>query len=103
MVFTSADIPMFDFPVVTDIVTFELNILLGLSWEAVTKSFSMLSFKLSLEVLGESTRTGAVWIIRVGKGVGDIPCNGLAPFVRLGPLKSLKSTKYQRQTQRRQC
>ena len=25
-------------------------------------------------------------------------CNGLAPFVRLGPLKSLKSTKYQRQT-----
>ena len=30
-------------------------------------------------------------------------CNGLAPFVRLGPLKPLKSTKYQRQTQRRQC
>ena len=24
-------------------------------------------------------------------------CNGLAPFVRLGPWKSLKSTKYQRQ------
>ena len=24
-------------------------------------------------------------------------CNGLAPFVRLGPLISLKSTKYQRQ------
>ena len=30
-------------------------------------------------------------------------CNGLAPFVRLGPLRTLKSTKYQRQTQRRQC
>ena len=39
----------------------------------MTKSFSMLSFKLSLEVLGESTRTGAVWMIRVGEGVGDIP------------------------------
>ena len=39
----------------------------------MTKSFSMFSFKLSLEVLGESTRTGAVWIIRVDKGVGDIP------------------------------
>ena len=25
-------------------------------------------------------------------------CNGLAPFVRLGPLRSLKSTKYQHQT-----
>ena len=33
----------------------------------------------------------------------SIDCNGLAPFVRLGPLKPLKSTKYQRQTQRRQC
>ena len=30
-------------------------------------------------------------------------CNGLAPFVRLGPLRTLKSTKYQHQTQRRQC
>ena len=30
-------------------------------------------------------------------------CNGLAPFVQLGPLEPLKSTKYQRQTQRRQC
>ena len=29
-------------------------------------------------------------------------CNGLAPFVRLGPLRTLKSTKYQPQTQRRQ-
>ena len=33
----------------------------------------------------------------------DATCNGLAPFVRLGPLKPLKLTKYQRQTQRRQC
>ena len=32
-----------------------------------------------------------------------LPCNGLAPFVRLGPLRSLKLTKYQHQTQRRQC
>ena len=30
-------------------------------------------------------------------------CNGLALFVRLGPLRTLKSTKYQHQTQRRQC
>ena len=32
-----------------------------------------------------------------------IDCNGLAPFVRLGLLQTLKSTKYQHQTQRRQC
>ena len=30
-------------------------------------------------------------------------CNGLAPFVRLGPLETLKSTEYQHQMQRRQC
>ena len=40
---------------------------------------------------------------QVEKRVRSAECNGLAPFVRLGPLKSLKSTKYQHQTQRRQC
>ena len=30
-------------------------------------------------------------------------CNGLAPSVRLGPLRTLKSTKYQHQMQRHQC
>ena len=39
----------------------------------------------------------------MGMGNMGMGCNGLAPFVRLGPLKPLKSTLYQRQTQRRQC
>ena len=39
----------------------------------------------------------------IGNILNHLQCNGLAPFVRLGPLRTLKSTKYQHQTQRRQC
>ena len=54
-------------------VTFELNVRLNLSWQATTKSLSPLSTELLLEVLGESTWTMAVRVIRGDEGVGDIP------------------------------
>ena len=54
-------------------VTFELNVQLNLSWQATTKSLSPLSTELLLEVLGESTWTMAVRVIRGDEGVGDIP------------------------------
>ena len=52
---------------------FELNVLLDLSWQATTKSLCPLRTKLVLQVLGESTRGVAIWVIRGDKGVGDIP------------------------------
>ena len=51
---------------------------------------------------GELARKAAVKCLVRARSPGP-DCNGLAPFVRLGPLKPLKSTKYQCQTQRRQC
>ena len=51
---------------------FELNARLDLSWKATTKSLSSLQMELLLQVLGESTRTVTVWVIRGDKGVGDI-------------------------------
>ena len=54
-------------------VTFELNVLLDLSWQATTKSLSPLQTKLVLQVLSESTRTMAIRVIRGDEGVGDIP------------------------------
>ena len=54
-------------------VTFELNALLNLSWQATTKSLSPLRTKLVLQVLSESTRVMAIWVIRGDEGVGDIP------------------------------
>ena len=39
----------------------------------MTKSLRSLSTKLVLKILGESTWTLAIWVIRGDKGVGDIP------------------------------
>ena len=50
-----------------------MTVRLDLSWQATTKSLSPLSTELLLEVLGESTWTMAVQVIRDDKGVGDIP------------------------------
>ena len=52
---------------------FGLNIRLDLSRKAATKSLSSLSAQLLFKVLGESTWTMAVWVIRGDEGVGDIP------------------------------
>ena len=52
---------------------FEWNILLDLSGGAATKALSSLMTELLLQVLGESTRTVTVWMIRGDEGVGDIP------------------------------
>ena len=54
-------------------VTFGLNVRLDLSGKATTKSLSTLCAKLLLKILGESTRTVTVWVIRGDEGVGDIP------------------------------
>ena len=54
-------------------VTSELNVWLGLSRQAMTKSLSPLCMELLLEVLSESTWTMAVRVIRGDEGVGDIP------------------------------
>ena len=54
-------------------VTFGLNVRLDLSGEATTKSLSSLCAELLLKILGESTWTVAVWVIRGDEGVGDIP------------------------------
>ena len=54
-------------------VTFGLNVRLDLSRKATTKSLSLLSAQLVFEILGESTWTMAVWMIRGDEGVGDIP------------------------------
>ena len=54
-------------------VTFELNTLLDLSWQATTKSLGSLKAEPLLQVLGESTRTVTVWVIRGVEGVGDVP------------------------------
>ena len=58
---------------VTLFVTFELNVRLDLSREATTKSLSSLGMELVLQILGESTRTMRVRVIRDDEGVGDIP------------------------------
>ena len=55
------------------VVTFGLNVRLDLSRKATTKSLGSLSAQLLFEVLGESTWTVAVWVIRGDGGVGDIP------------------------------
>ena len=54
-------------------VTFELNVRLDLSRRATTKPLRSLQMKLLLQVLGESTWTVTIWVIRGDKGVGDIP------------------------------
>ena len=54
-------------------VTFGLNVLLDLSVQAATKTFSSLKTELLLEVLGQSTRIVAIWVIRGDGGVGDTP------------------------------
>ena len=54
-------------------VTFELNVRLNLSWQAMTKSLSSLQTELLLQVLSESTGTVAVQVICGDEGVGDIP------------------------------
>ena len=57
----------------TKSVTFRLNVRLDLSWKATTQSLGLLGTELLLQVLGESTRVVAVWVIRGDEGVGDIP------------------------------
>ena len=54
-------------------VTFEWNVLLDLSREAATKTFSSLKMELLLQVLGQRTRAMTVWMIRGDEGMGDIP------------------------------
>ena len=54
-------------------VMFKWNILLDLSGWAATKTLSLLMMELLLQVLGESTWTVAVRVIRGDEGVGDIP------------------------------
>ena len=54
-------------------VTFGLNVRLDLSGKATTKSLSSLCTELLFKVLGESTWTVAIWMIRGDEGVGDIP------------------------------
>ena len=54
-------------------VTFGLNVQLDLSGEAATKSLSSLCAELLFEVLGESTWTMAIRVIRGDEGVGDFP------------------------------
>ena len=39
----------------------------------MTKSLSSLCAKLLLKILGESTWTMAIWVIRGDEGMGDIP------------------------------
>ena len=55
------------------IVTFKWNVLLDLSGGAATKVFCSLVTELLLQVLSESARAVAIWMIRGDKGVGDIP------------------------------
>ena len=52
---------------------FGLNILLDLSWVAVTQLFGLLLMQLLFEVLSKSTRFVAVWVIQGCEGMGDIP------------------------------
>ena len=54
-------------------VTFGLNVRLDLSREATTKSLGSLQTELLLKVLGKSTWTVTIWVIRGDEGVGDIP------------------------------
>ena len=54
-------------------VTFEWNILLDLSWRAVTKTLGSLMTELLLQVLSQSTRAMTIWVIRGDEGMGDIP------------------------------
>ena len=54
-------------------VTFRLNVRLDLSGMATTKSLSSLCAELMFKILGESTWTLAIWVIRGDEGVGDIP------------------------------
>ena len=54
-------------------VTFGLNVRLDLSGIATTKPLRSLGAKFVLEILGESTWTMLVWVIRGDEGVGDIP------------------------------
>ena len=47
--------------------------LLDLSRGAATKASSSLMMELLLQLLGKSTRTLTIWMIRGDEGVGDIP------------------------------
>ena len=68
-----SDLALFIFLLLYNVVTFELNALLDLSWQATTKSLSLLRTKSVLQVLGESTRTLSIRVILGDEGVGDIP------------------------------
>ena len=55
------------------VVTFGLNVQLGLSGKATTKSLRALCTKPLFKVLGEGTRTVIVRVIRGDEGMGDFP------------------------------
>ena len=55
------------------LVTFGLNVRLDLSGKAMTKSLCSLNAELLLKILGESTWTMAIWMIRGDEGMGDVP------------------------------
>ena len=59
--------------IVDETVTFKWNVLLDLSREAATKTFSSLMMELLLQVLCQSTGTVAIRVICDDEGVGDIP------------------------------
>ena len=65
-------------------VTFGLNVQLDLSGMATTESLCALCTKPLLKILGEGTRTVAVWVISGDEGVGAFP------GVRGGSGESLK-------------
>ena len=54
-------------------VTFGLNVRLDLRGKATTKSLSSLCAELLFKILGESTWTMAIGVIRGDEGVGEIP------------------------------
>ena len=54
-------------------VTFGLNVRLDLSGQATTESLRALGTKFLLKILGEGTRTVAIWVIRGDEGVGAFP------------------------------
>ena len=55
------------------IVTFGLNVRLNLSRKATTESLSSLQTEPLLQVLGESTWTMTIRVIRGDEGMGDVP------------------------------
>ena len=58
--------------IIKGVVTFGWNALLDLSDWAVTKMLSSLMVELLLQILGQSARAVAIWVIHGDEGIGDI-------------------------------